>query len=286
MFGWFQKKDTPPTSDDLSTERATEFFSRGDYREALRRAEAIIEQAPQVGLSWRFRGECLFEMGRFIEAADCFREAEARGGPGVEEMFLWQALALHNGERTDEAKNVIRFFLEKKAAEWPDLVPKAKNALKMFDKASREAQKPKHNQEPPPLVIAPDDPLMLNARTQARATVDELRTYFARFPRTCSAKVPFLTDGGRTEHVWSQILALGSSALRVSLVNRPLTHKGRIPGEVEVQLDQIDDWEVTLPDGKIGGGYTTRVMFIRAQEQWGKLPAEMAEHQTRYLELE
>jgi hypothetical protein len=80
-------------------------------------------------MSWRFRGECLFQMGRYLEAAESFREAGERGGPGVEEMFLWRALSLHNGGRTEEAKAVLRSFLEHDGDRRPELVPKVRAAL-------------------------------------------------------------------------------------------------------------------------------------------------------------
>jgi tetratricopeptide (TPR) repeat protein len=127
MFGFFRKKPATP-DDDLNPNRAVEFFKRGDFQEALRRADAMIAAGPEVSLSWRFKGECLFSMERYAEAVEVFDKAESIGGPGTEDMFLWKALALHNGGESEQAKQVIRDFLAsgKGAPEW---IAKAKNAL-------------------------------------------------------------------------------------------------------------------------------------------------------------
>ena len=127
MFGFFRKKAVAP-DDDLNPNRAVEFFKRGDFQEALRRADAMITAGPQVSLSWRFKGECLFSMERYTQAVECFETAESIGGPGTEDMFLWKALALHNGGQSEQAKQVVRDFLASGvgAQEW---VAKAKNAL-------------------------------------------------------------------------------------------------------------------------------------------------------------
>src|SRR5688572_15271688 len=83
------------TSDDLDINRALEFTRRRDFAEALRRGELILASAPQVALSWRFKGECLFFLDRFAEALACFDTAATLGGEGTDTMFLWKARCLH-----------------------------------------------------------------------------------------------------------------------------------------------------------------------------------------------
>jgi hypothetical protein len=127
MFNWFRKK-TPEPGDDLDTKRALEFFARGDYGEALRRVEVMLAAGPDVALSWRFQGECLFHLNRYLTAADSFRRAGELGGPGTEDLFLWEALSLHNAGMTEPAKQVIRDFLASGRGT-PELVAKAQGAL-------------------------------------------------------------------------------------------------------------------------------------------------------------
>jgi len=273
----------PNNPDDTDPQQAIECFRRGDLPEALRRADAIIAAAPGVGMSWRFKGECLFQMGRFLDAAECFHRAEDCGGPGTDEVFFWRALALHNGGRTVEAIVVFRDFLREQGGQRPDVVPKVQAALGKLEQLQGQSAAAGRG-GPPPLVLAPDDPLMNEARQKARATAERLRAYFALHPQSCSAKVLFRTDGGRFEHLWGRVRALSADAVRVTLINRPVTHAGPVPVELEIPWHDLDDWEVALPDGRIAGGFTTRVMFVRAKEQWGELPADMADHQSRYVD--
>jgi hypothetical protein len=88
----------------------------------------MLAAAPQVALSWRFKGECLFSLQRYAEAARCFDKAESLGGPGTEELFLWKSLALHNDGQPEAAKEVIRDFLASGAGT-PKLVAQARAAL-------------------------------------------------------------------------------------------------------------------------------------------------------------
>lgn len=127
MFGWFGRK-VSSRNDDLDTNRAIAFFKRGDFREALRRADAILAARPEISLSWRFRGECLFSLERYDEAIESFDKAAALGGPGTEDIFLWKSLCLHNGGKPKQAQQVIRDFLASGTGT-PELIAQANGAL-------------------------------------------------------------------------------------------------------------------------------------------------------------
>jgi tetratricopeptide (TPR) repeat protein len=130
MFDWFTNK--PAAIDDpLNLDRALDCYRRGAYREALRRADAILDSGREVALSWRFKGECLFSLERYAEAAKCFEQSESIGGPGTEDAFLWRALSLYNGGQRELAKQVVCRFLasDNKNGE---LVAQAENALREF----------------------------------------------------------------------------------------------------------------------------------------------------------
>lgn len=127
MFGWFRKKESS-LEDERDPKRAIEFFRRGNFTEALRRADAVLAVGPQVALSWRFKGECLFSLERYAEAVECFDRAANLGGPGTEDMFLWKALSLHNGGQSEPAKQVIRDFLASGKGT-PEQIAQARAAL-------------------------------------------------------------------------------------------------------------------------------------------------------------
>jgi len=110
MFGWSRKK-AAPGGDDLNPARATEFFGRGDYAEALRRADVMLAAGPHVALTWRFKGECLFQMERYAEAEACFRRAAEIGGPGTEEVLFWAAFCQHNAGQREAAVVTLQGYI-------------------------------------------------------------------------------------------------------------------------------------------------------------------------------
>jgi uncharacterized protein YegJ (DUF2314 family) len=132
------------------------------------------------------------------------------------------------------------------------------------------------------LDIAPDDPLMTEAMTEARRTLDVLRELAPRHPRTTHVKVRFETSAGTTEYLWAELVALREEDMDVFLVNLPVTHSQKLERVRTFPLDDLADWQVELEDGRFVGGGTMRVLFIRAREQWGSLPQEMEELEGRY----
>jgi hypothetical protein len=53
----------PALSLDALMNRARQEFATGEFTKALRDAEELLSKAPNVALSWRFKGECLFSLG-------------------------------------------------------------------------------------------------------------------------------------------------------------------------------------------------------------------------------
>ena len=105
-------------------------FRRGDYHEALRLANRMIEAQPQRSVLWQFKGECQFKLQRYDEALTSFQQLQSVGGPQAEEAFLWISLCHHNAGRTREAKGVLQQFVSDppKDAD-PELISKAKAAI-------------------------------------------------------------------------------------------------------------------------------------------------------------
>ena len=107
--------------------QALDLYRKGRFQEALANADKLIAAGPSVPLSWRFRGECLFSLGRHLEAVESFDKAAAIGGKGTEDVFLWAALALHNGGRPAEARQRIERALQGDLT--PELRTRAQQAL-------------------------------------------------------------------------------------------------------------------------------------------------------------
>jgi len=60
-----------------------------------------------------------------------FDKAAALGGRGTEDLFLWSALALHNGGKPDEAKALLRQKLT--AGLSPELRARTEEALRKLE---------------------------------------------------------------------------------------------------------------------------------------------------------
>jgi tetratricopeptide (TPR) repeat protein len=130
MFSWFWKK--APTADDLDPNRAIAAYGRGDFDEALRRADVILKAGSNVAMSWRFKGECLFELNRYEAAESCFRKAAELGGPGTEEVMFWAALCQYNAGLIPSAVATLQEYLAGLAPDDIERRQQAERALNQF----------------------------------------------------------------------------------------------------------------------------------------------------------
>ena len=135
----------------------------------------------------------------------------------------------------------------------------------------------------PPLAIDDNDPAMLIAREQARNSIDQLRVLIASDVKESQVKVPFKTNGGQIEHLWAEVLNIDESSITVRYLTPPVSHTGKLERVHKHPISDIEDWAVINLRDQIHGGYTQRVMFQRAREQWGGLPPELEEQASRYV---
>ena len=134
----------------------------------------------------------------------------------------------------------------------------------------------------PPLTIADDDPEMKSAMAKAQETVSEFRQLYAQHPEGALVKVPFATSSGKTEYLAAEVLEVAAEDVRVRLTTPPVTHDGKVNRLQTFPIKKIVDWVIVMPDDKRKGGFTMRVMFKKAREQWGQLPPEIAAEEKKY----
>ena len=135
-----------------------------------------------------------------------------------------------------------------------------------------------------PFEVAPDDPLLKEAVAKAREKFDQMRELFAQRPRDTYVKISHVSEDGRTEHLWGRLLELTERTMKFEPENLHPAYQGPLAGVLERPLADLEDWQVELPDGKIRGGYTLKVMFLRAKEQCENFPPDLAEQQERYVD--
>ena len=134
----------------------------------------------------------------------------------------------------------------------------------------------------PPLALAADDPLMLQAFASAKASLAQFRDLLAKPHSSAAVKFPLVTSSATTEHVWAEVLEVQGNQVKVRLTSPPVSHEGPLDRLYTKSLDDLEDWQVTLPNGNFAGGFTMRAMFVRGREQWGELPAELEALERRY----
>lgn len=135
----------------------------------------------------------------------------------------------------------------------------------------------------PPLDIADDDPLMEQAKVDAKASISRFLELLSKNPGSGRVKVPFASSSGETEFLWAKVQSVEGDALEVLYLTPPVTHAGRVERLNRHLTTDLVDWLVELPDGTYAGGYTMRVMFVRGRQQWGALPRELQEEERKYV---
>jgi uncharacterized protein YegJ (DUF2314 family) len=135
----------------------------------------------------------------------------------------------------------------------------------------------------PPLAIDDNDAAMLAASEKARGSLDRFRALFEARPKESQVKIPFATSGGQIEHLWAEVLNFSEASLTVRYLTPPVSHSGKLERVHDHPMSDIEDWVVIDQQGQIHGGYTQRVMFERAREEWGRLPPELEIQASRYV---
>ena len=113
---------------------------------------------------------------------------------------------------------------------------------------------------PPVSYVEGDDPQMVAAINQARATVDQ---FIAALNNPTDVQADFsiklpVTDGDQVEHMWLSDVRYADGKFTGQIANEPLELTNVALGDdAEIARDQISDW-MYVDDGRLMGGYTIR----------------------------
>jgi tetratricopeptide (TPR) repeat protein len=94
-------ENSDQTAEDLA--EAIAYSKLGQREEALRLVTEFLRRAPGDHLSWSFKGETLFELGRYVEAVGCFQRSARVTGAFSGDIYIWLACAQSNAGQRDEA---------------------------------------------------------------------------------------------------------------------------------------------------------------------------------------
>ncbi len=123
---------------------------------------------------------------------------------------------------------------------------------------------------------------MQAAVRKARTSTDRFRAHYARWPYDAFVKIQFVSSTNQVEHLAAHVEQFDGNRLSVLLVTPPVTHEGRLERRCEIGLDEIEDWQVTEPNGTIHGGFTQRAMFEIARRDGVELPKSLRELELHY----
>jgi len=141
---------------------------------------------------------------------------------------------------------------------------------------------------PPPgtMQIAKDDPLLLAAMEQGRATFGKFLEIYPQHKSDSAVRFAFETDAGTVESLWGDLLELDERNATVFLRTPPFEHKGKLEQKIVIDRDKIHDWQVAFRDGTSRGGFTIVAMFNIFEREQGDLPPQMRAQMQQFKEID
>lgn len=120
-------------------------------------------------------------------------------------------------------------------------------------------------------VIEPDNALLLAAKDRSEATIDTLEALYPANTNNTFVRFTFGKPGEEGIHIWAKVSELATDHVTIDLTTVDKGLRLPIQGkEMQLSIDQIEDWIIDLPNGKIRGGFTTQALLI------SKMNAEVA----------
>jgi len=112
--------------------------------------------------------------------------------------------------------------------------------------------------------IDPSDPLLIEAKQKAAATLDTFAVLYQQYPQNSFVRFKFINDRNEETHVWGRVNSLNKTALRVADINRNSEREiAAYPKFLDLSKEQIEDWLVETGNDSVRGGFTTQVIMLR-----------------------
>jgi uncharacterized protein YegJ (DUF2314 family) len=145
-------------------------------------------------------------------------------------------------------------------------------ALSLILASSSSACRRDDTRENPPVVnVADDDKEILDARSEAQRTLDEVVTALAKPPSpttniTIKARMATGKASPTHEHIWVEGLRYEAGSFTGKLANEPVLLQGKKLGDtVTVPRVDVSDWMIIENDDveHMKGGFTVKVLMAR-----------------------
>lgn len=148
--------------------------------------------------------------------------------------------------------------------------------LLCFSMFAAHAQEPEAQQPDTVVDVASDDAVMNAAIAQARSYLPDVFRMYDRFKKErvegdVQFKVGLDTQSGSEEHIFVGQLRREGALWSGALANNPRDLGAlKLGDRVTFESDRISDWLLPMPDGRLAGGFTIRVLVAN-------LPADQKE---------
>lgn len=116
-------------------------------------------------------------------------------------------------------------------------------------------------------VLDPSDPLLIQAKQQAAATIDTLQLLFPDHKESSYIRFPYKFKGAEI-HLWADLTEIAPDHANATIKPGPYA-PGFVQGTEDVQMaiSRVEDWLVELEDGRIRGGFTTQALLMSQKQK-------------------
>lgn len=119
---------------------------------------------------------------------------------------------------------------------------------------------------------------------KARATLSSFLPHVEDGGDDAFIKFPLKTPGGNTEHIWGYVHFIKDGRFNVSLANRPFDDKESPDGRRNVPQEEIEDWQIVEPDGRIRGAQSLIALFRYHENRGVKLSPKMKKQKASLID--
>ena len=135
--------------------------------------------------------------------------------------------------------------------------------------------------------ITPPDLNCAELNESVRQARDSMPAFIAEVEKGidgANIKFPMMTKQGYTEHIWAYVHFYRDGYFNVSLVNTPNNLIESAEGRRDVAADEVEDWQIIQPDGRIRGGYSLIALFRYHEGRGLKLSPLMKKQKSQLLD--
>jgi len=99
-------------------------------------------------------------------------------------------------------------------------------------------------------------------------------------------KFPIETPNGLLEHIWAYVHSFRDGAFNVSLANDPFDEDQESSGRRDVPLEEVEDWQIMYPDGRIKGAYSLIALFENYESSGKRLTPKMRKQKAQLIDAQ